>query len=385
MAKFSRRKLIRGGLAMLGGASVASARSPIAGSPVAGSPVAGSPVAGSTAEGRKSAATTKGGIKLALMLPVDEPQRWKLARQIGVNHAIVPVSRVLTKITRDKYLDALAKIKADYETAGLTIAGVESHPVAAEKIKLGLPGRDHQIADYCAAIRALGKVGIAMVCYNFMAGLGWYRTKVDIPERGGALTSEFDNRIAKRQGLTRWGKIPEEKIWDNLSYFLKRVIPVAEQAGVKMALHPDDPPISPLRGIGRILISAAAYRRVLEIVPSPVNGITFCQANFKAMGEDIQAVGREFCQQGKVFFVHFRDIRGRGQRFRETFHDNGPTDMPRMLQIYHESGFDGPIRPDHAPTLVGESNESPGYAMRGKILAVGYMKGVMQALGIPAE
>lgn len=324
-------------------------------------------------------------IKLALMLQIDDQVRWRLARQIGVNHAIVNVRRALMKVTRDNYADTLAKIKADYDAAGLTIAGVESHPVQAHRIKLGLAGRDEEIEDYCAAIEALGKVGIPMCCYNFMAGIGWYRTKVDVPERGGALTSEFDNRDAEKRGLTRWGEISEEKIWDNLTYFLKRIIPVAEHAGVKMALHPDDPPLSPLRGIGRILTSTDNYRRVLDIVPSPVNGITFCQANFKAMGEDIEKVAKEFCEQGKVFFVHFRDIEGQGERFRETFHDNGPTDMARMLQVYHEAGFEGPIRPDHAPTLIGESNDSPGYAMQGKIFAIGYMKGIMHALDIPYQ
>jgi mannonate dehydratase len=324
-------------------------------------------------------------IKLALALPTGNPARWQLARQIGVDHAIVDVSRALMKVSRDNYVDTLAKIKADYEAAGLAIAGVESHPVGAHRIKLGLPDRDEEIDNYCAAIEALGKVGIPMCCYNFMAGIGWYRTKTDAPERGGALTTEFDNRDADKQGLTRWGEISEEKIWDNLTYFLKRIIPVAERVGVKMALHPDDPPISPLRGIARILTSADNYRRVLDIVPSPVNGITFCQANFKAMGEDIEKVAREFCDQGKVFFVHFRDIEGQGERFRETFHDNGPTDMPRMLQVYHEAGFEGPIRPDHAPTLVGESNDSPGYAIQGKIFAIGYMKGIMQALSIPYQ
>ena len=323
------------------------------------------------------------GIKLALMLDSRNKERWTLALQIGVNHAIVPVSRVLRRITRDRYFEALVKIKAAYEQSGITIAGVESHPVAAEKIKLGLPGRDEEITNYCAVIEALGKVGITMCCYNFMAGLGWYRTKTDIAERGGALSSEFDNRIAKKQGLTRWGRISEEKIWDNITYFLKQIVPVAEKAGVKMALHPDDPPISPLRGIGRILTSASAFRRVLRIVPSPVNGITFCQANFKLMGEDIQALVREFGGQGKIFFVHLRDVSGTGERFHETFHDNGPTDMAEMLKLYHEVGFDGPIRPDHAPTLASESNESPGYAMQGKIFAIGYMKGIAQALDIP--
>jgi len=323
------------------------------------------------------------GMKLALMLRPENQDRWVLAKQIGVNHAIVPLSIELEKVTRDRYLDTLTKIKAAYEASGLTIAGVESHPVAAEKIKLGIPGRDEEIANYCAVIEALGKLGIPMCCYNFMAGIGWYRTKVDIPQRGGALASEFDNRVAEEQGLSEWGRISEEKIWDNLTYFLKRIIPVAEKAGVKMALHPDDPPLSPLRGIGRILISADAFRRVLKIVPSPVNGIAFCQANFQLMGEDIKSLVREFGGQGKIFFVHLRDVTGTREHFRETFHDNGPTDMPEMLKLYHEVGFRGPIRPDHAPTLAAETNERPGYAMQGKIFAIGYMKGIAQALNIP--
>jgi mannonate dehydratase len=344
-------------------------------------PAAMSSVARATASSRSGAVDE--GMKLALTLQPSNEQRWMLARQIGVNHAIVSVNRVLTRIRREKYLDTLTKIKADYEASGLTIAGVESHPVAAEKIKLGLPGRDEEIANYCGVIEAMGKVGIPMCCYNFMAGIGWYRTKVDIPERGGALSSEFDRSIAEQRGLTRWGKISEEKIWDNITYFLERIIPVAEKAGVKMALHPDDPPLSPLRGIGRILTSGEAFRRVLRIVPSPVNGITFCQANFKLMGEDIKSLVREFGGQGKIFFVHLRDVEGTREHFRETFHDNGPTDMAEMLKLYHDVGFRGPIRPDHAPTLAGEDNRSPGYAMQGKVFAIGYIKGIAQALNIP--
>jgi len=272
-------------------------------------------------------------IQLAELFSPGDDRKIKLALQAGVSHAIVSVTGALSKVPRDQYADALAKIKADFAAAGMTIAGVESHPVPAEKIKLGLPGRDEEIENYRAAIEALAQTGITMVCYNFMAGLGWYRTRVDVPERGGALVSEFDDRAAESQGLTQWGKVSEEKIWENIEYFLRAIIPAAEKAGVQMALHPDDPPISPLRGIGRILTSAANYRRVLDTVPSPVNGITFCQANFKAMGEDIEALAREWCGQKKIFFVHFRDIEGTREHFRETFHDDGPTDMARMLQV----------------------------------------------------
>jgi len=330
----------------------------------------------------RTASTKTGSIKLAWALGLD-PSRLRLAKQVGVNHVIAGVSGVLGRASHDQYVDALKKVKADYEALGFTIAGVESHPVSAERIKLGVEGRDEEIANYIAAIEAMGKVGINMICYNFMAGLGWYRTRFDIPERGGAMTSEFNYEDAEKEGLTRWGKISEEKIWDNMTYFLERIIPVAEKAGVNMALHPDDPPISPLRGIGRILISADAYRRVMNIVPSPVNGVTFCQANFKAMGEDIYALAEEFTAQGKNFFVHFRDIEGQGKRYHETFHDNGPTDMGRILQILYDNGFDGPIRPDHAPTLEGENEKSRGYGMVGKVFAIGYMKGLMESRNIP--
>jgi mannonate dehydratase len=319
-----------------------------------------------------------------LFVPGEE-RKIRLARQVGVTHAIVNTVSVLGKVPRDSYVETLSKIKADFEGAGLTIAGVESHPVPAEKIKLGLPGRDEEIENYRAVIQALGKVGIPMLCYNFMAGVGWYRTRADVPARGGALTSEFDNQAARALGLTEFGEVGEEKIWSNLEYFVKAVMPVAEKAGVKMALHPDDPPVSPLRGIGRVLTNAKNFQRVLDMAPSPVNGITFCQANFKLMGEDIEALARRWCAQKKIFFVHFRDEEGTRERFRETFHDDGPTDMARVLQVYHKAGFEGPIRPDHAPTMEGESNEKPGYAMTGKIFAFGYMKGIMEGLRIPYE
>ncbi len=360
MAQFTRRDCIQGTLAMVATAGAVSG----------------------TAAGKAKTAG-RAGIKLALMLGPGEQDRFRLAKQVDVNHAIAGVSGALRQVSGDQYEETLRGIKAEFEAAGLTIAAVESHPVPAEKIKLGLPGRDEEIENYIAAIQALGKVGIPTICYNFMAGLGWYRTKTDVPERGGAQTSEFDNKVAKQEGLTKWGEISEEKMWDNIEYFLKAVIPAAEEANVKMALHPDDPPLSPLRGIGRICTSAANYRRIMNIVPSPVNGVTFCQANFKAMGEDIYSLAGEWCRQKKIFFVHFRDIEGQGEYFRETFHDNGPTDMAKMLQIYHDNGFDGPMRPDHAPTMEGEFNDRPGYAMVGKVFAIGYMKGIMDGRGIP--
>ena len=337
----------------------------------------------STTPMRRKRGNRHEGMQLAELFALDEDHKMRLASQIGITHAIVTTRPALERVPRNDYVKALLDIKRKVESYGLIFAGVESHPIPAEKIKLGVAGRDEELENYVAVVRALNEVGVPLLCYNWMAGLGWYRTRVDLPGRGGALLSEFDNKAAEAQGLTEWGKISEEKIWSNLDYFLKAVMPVAEKCNIQMALHPDDPPISPLRGIGRILTNADAFRRVLAMVPSPMNGITFCQANFKLMGEDIAALAHEWCAQKKIFFAHFRDVEGTRDHFRETFHDNGPVDLAQMLRIYHEGGFQGPIRPDHAPTLDGEQNDRPGYAMGGKVLAIGYMKGAMDAFGIP--
>jgi mannonate dehydratase len=351
---------------------------------VRGATIAAGAAAASTAWLRTARANSQ-GMKLAMILNPGEEGRAHMIRQMGVSHTIASVTGELAKVHRSEYEARLAQIKADFGKYGLTIDGVESHPVPAEKIKLGLDGRDEELENYVAAIKALSAIGIPMLCYNFMAGIGWYRTKFDAPERGGARTTLFDLREAEKEGLTKWGEISEEKIWDNMEYFQKAVMREAEKANIKMALHPDDPPLPSLRGIARICISADNFRRIMNIVPSPINGVTFCQANFVAMGEDIEALVREWGDEKKIFFVHFRDIRGQGEYFSETFHDNGPTDMAKMLKVYHESGFDGPIRPDHAPTMEGESNDRPGYAMAGKVLAIGYMKGVLTGMKIPHE
>lgn len=372
MDKMTRRTTIATTLGALAASNAAAAPPP---APKADSLALGYP--------RRVPPPGKAGIQFAFMLSTRVDHKARLGKQIGVNYGISGIGGALNRVPRTEYEAAAAKVVADFKSAGITIAGVESHPVNAEKIKLGIDGRDEELENYIAAIKALSNVGIPVLCYNFMAGLGWYRTKVDAPGRGGALVTDFDNTAAKALGLTKWGEVSEEKMWDNITYFLKAVIPVAEKAGVKMALHPDDPPLSPLRGIGRIVTSAANYRRIMKIVPSPVNGITFCQANFIAMGEDCVSLVREWGKEKKIFFVHFRDIAGDRQRFLETFHDEGQTDMVKMLKTYHEVGFNGPMRPDHAPTLDEETNDRPGYAIQGKIFAMGYMKGVMQGLNLP--
>lgn len=322
-------------------------------------------------------------IKICLIWGNRQPHLVKLSKQIGVTHAIAGTASALSRVPRSRYLDTVAKIKAGYDSSGLTIAAIESHPVPAEKIKLGLPGRDEEIENYIAAIEALGKVGIQTVCYDFMAGIDWYRSNTHVQGRGGCRTMSFDIRDAQKQGLTKWGRISKEQMWKNIEYFLKAVIPVAEKANVKMALHPDDPPVPELRGISRIIISADAYRRVMNLVPSPVNGVTFEIAVDYLMGENIKALAQEWCRAKKVFYIHARNLRGTRNHFVETFQDNGAIDFGEMFQTFYDNGFRGPLRPDHDPILDGEVDVHPGYGVLGKIFAVGYIKGIMASRHIP--
>ena len=365
MPKLNRRECMQGVLATIAAAAAPSA--------AAGAP--GPPSGG-------KAGPENDRFKICLVWGDRDLHRVKLSKQIGVTHAIAGTASALSRVPRSRYVDTVAKIKADYETAGLTIAGIESHPVPAEKIKLGLPGRDEEIENYIAAIKAIGEAGIPVVCYDFMAGIDWYRTNMNIAGRGGCSSVSFNIRDVSKE-LTKWGRISEGKMWENITYFLKAVIPEAEKANVQMALHPDDPPVPELRGIARIIISPAACRRVMNIVPSPVNGVTFEISVYYLMGANLEAVAREFGREKKIFYIHSRNLRGTRDNFVETFQDNGAIDFGKVYQALHDGGVHVPLRPDHDPILDGEVNVHPGYGVLGKIFGVGYIKGILDSRNIP--
>jgi len=274
---------------------------------------------------------------------------------------------------------SLARVKSAYENAGFRLEVLESRP-PLDKAKLGLPGRDEEIETVCELLRNMGRLGIPVWCSEWMPIFGWMRTATTIPERGGALVSGFDYDVMREAPLTPYGEVNEEQLWDNLKYFLEAVVPVAEEAGVKMAMHPDDPPLSPIRGLGRIMRSVENFQRLIDLVPSPANGICLCQGNFTLMTEDLPEVIRHFGAQDRIYFVHFRDVKGVPEKFNETFHDNGKTDMLACMEAYREIGFSGVLRPDHVPTMEGDSNEDAGYSSIGRLYAIGYIRGLRQAV-----
>ena len=317
-------------------------------------------------------------IEIAEYLPAQPSPLWKLAKQAGVNYVVGTLPYGETVANKPWEYMSLVRLKTRYADAGLELAVIESSP-PMDKIRRGLPGRDEEIADFCEMLRNMGALGIPVVCYNFMAQLGWSRTSWTIPSRGGALVSGYDHDLMRNAPLTEAGIITEDQLWENFEYFLTRVLPVAEAAKVKLALHPDDPPLSPIRGIGRIMRSMEAFQRVIDMAPSPYNGITFCQGNFALMTGDLPAAIHHFGRQGKIFFVHMRDVRGTAEKFEETFHDDGPTDMLACMRAYREIGFEGVLRPDHVPTMEGELNDLPGYMTLGRLFAVGYLRGLQEA------
>ncbi len=317
---------------------------------------------------------------LADFLPATPDRSWALARQVGITHAICKCAPELTGLPAPDDLAALRTVRDRFAAAGLTLYGLEGDEFDMQRIKLGLPGRDADIARYQQMLRNMGALGVRLLCYNFMATIGWCRTDAKVPARGGAVSNRFELAALDPTPVAPALRVTEEKLWENYEYFLRAVLPVAEEAGVQMGLHPDDPPLSPLRGVGRIFTSADAFARALALSDSPAHGVTFCQANFVAMGEDVAAAARRFAP--RIVFVHFRDIAGTREDFTETFHDNGPTDMPAMLRLYHELGFRGPIRVDHVPSMAGEEDQPHGYAQLGRLFAVGYMKGILDTARI---
>ena len=317
-------------------------------------------------------------MRIGLVIPGLNESNLKLARQIGVSDIVsgMPEARLPGPVWEFRPL--LIK-RQQIEDAGLVWSVIESMPIS-NRVKLGQAGRDEDIANWITSLRAIGAAGIPIICYNWMAMFGWLRTSMTTRVRGDALATSYDHELMQRGPLTEAGVVPEEVLWASLAYFLKAVVPVAEEVGVNLAMHPDDPPLSPIRGVGRIMTSPENFQRMIDLVPSPNNGITFCQGCFSEMGIDIPATIKHFGGQKKLFFSHFRNLHGTAKKFVEMFHDDGDTDMFAAMQAYYDAGFAGPMRPDHVPTLEGDDNTRAGYSLMGRLFAVGYMKGLIEAV-----
>lgn len=313
-------------------------------------------------------------MRLATVLSPMSDQNLRLAAQCGVTDIV------------HRYpgpgLAAIQEVQQRLEPFGLRLSVIEG-ALPIERIKIGRDdGSD--LRSLQTLVRDMGEAGVPILCYNFMAGTDWVRTKLDVPERGGALVTAFDlAEVELAMSLSTTAStidqepIEAETLWENLRRMLDELLPVAEKAGVTLAMHPDDPPLDRLLGKARIMNCVESFERLIALAPSPANAICFCQGTFAEMGVDIPATIRRLGPHIK--YVHCRDIRGSRESFVETFHDNGRTDMAAAMRAYQDIGFAGPIRPDHVPQLVGEESGEPGYTMLGRLFAYGYLRGLMHA------
>jgi len=320
-------------------------------------------------------------MKLALILNSQPNERWELAKQIGVTHATTKVKET-PECGKPWEFESLLLLKNSFEDAGFRLMVYEGG-LSQERmdcIRLSGPNRDEEIRHFCELLMNMGAVGIPIVSWTWMVSVGgvsnWLRTSKTVRSRGGSLATGYNHEQMQRGPSLNTEGIREEDLWKNLEYFLKHVVPVAEKADVKMALHPVDPPVASIRGLPQIIRSIEAFDRAMELCPSPHHGICFCQGCFAEMGVDIPSAIRHF--GNKIHYAHFRDIKGNAVNFVETWVDDGPTDMLAAIRAYQEIGFEGPIRPDHVPTMAGESNDRPGYETKGRLFAIGYMKGLIE-------
>lgn len=300
--------------------------------------------------------------------------------------------------------ESIAALKKDTEDAGLHFEVIESVPVH-EDIKLGKPTRDRYIANYQENIRRLGEAGIRCICYNFMPVFDWTRTQLDkMAADGSTSLVYYKDQLEKMDPLTgelnlpgwdasytkeslaavfaEYARITEEDLWKNLQYFLEAVIPVAEESGINMAIHPDDPPW-PIFGLPRIITCEKNLDRFLKLVDSPANGLTFCTGSLGSSADnDIPHMVEKYAAMGRIHFMHIRNVKLLPDgSFEESGHlsANGSLDIVAIMKALHKNGFDGYVRPDHGRMIWGETGK-PGYGLYDRALGAAYLNGIWEAL-----
>lgn len=333
----------------------------------------------------------------------DDPVPLEHIRQIpgvrGIVSALydVPVGETWPREKIDELIETVGE-------AGMPLSVIESIPVH-EDIKLGRPDAGRLLDQYAGSVRNIGEAGVGVLCYNFMPVFDWTRTdlSMQLPDGSTALAYD-DDQLAKidlshgTRDLPGWAAaydaetlsalleayraVSAEQMWENLSRFLEHVVPVAEESGVKLAIHPDDPPW-PIFGIPRIVTNESAIDRLLGIVDSPANGITFCTGSLGASADnDLSAMARKYAAIQRIHFVHCRNVRRTSERsFNEVPHptEYGDVNVLDVLRALVETGFNGPMRPDHGRMIWGETGR-PGYGLYDRALGATYLYGMWEAL-----
>ncbi len=329
-------------------------------------------LAGCARSPERASERPSGGIKISLQIPGNfTDDDLVFAKQLGVGYVSIP--------TRGGTYETFASHKQKVEAAGLSVANIGNSSVHnMPEVTLNLPGRDEKIAEYKQYLRNLAKAGIFYTTYAHMGNGIWSSERGTT--RGGASARTFDLATAKGHWdgkvfegpLSHGRKYSPEELWENYTYFIRKVVPVAEETGVRIGIHPDDPPVFELAGVPRCIFgNFAGYVRALEIANSRQVGVCLCCGTWMeggaAMGRDVVGAIREFGRMGKLWKIHFRNVTAPGQRFVETFVDDGYTDMKKVMRALVEAGFDGILIADHVPAMG--AGRQAGWAY-----SIGYIK-----------
>jgi mannonate dehydratase len=333
----------------------------------------------------------------------EDPVTLEQIRQIPVIEGIVSA---LDDVSVGEVLPIkkISEHKKKIEAVGLKFSVLESIPVH-EDIKLGRSSRNKLIENYCQSIRNMGSLGIKILCYNFMPVFDWTRSDLAKKNPDGSTSLSYDHAELKKIDLKKdnlelpgwatsyskdelyelldaYSEIDNEQLWSNLEYFLKKVVPVAEKSGVLMAIHPDDPPWS-IFGIPRIITNDTALERLVNIVDSESNGLTFCTGSFGPnKGMDLIKSIYKFGEMKRIHFAHVRNIKYYGNNsFQETAHttESGDINIFKIIKAYSDVGFKGAMRPDHGRMIWGEEGR-PGYGLYDRALGAMYLSGLWEAL-----
>jgi mannonate dehydratase len=322
------------------------------------------------------------GIKIAVQSSSDpSDEDLQFVKQLGAQYVSIWVHA--DGATYENFVRLRAKVEAA-ELKVWNIGNLNVHNM--EEVTLNLPGRDQKIEEYKTYLRNLGKAGIYYTTYAHM-GNGIWSTQRE-STRGGASARAFDLAKADagywdtkvfRGPLTHGRVYSQKEIWDNYTYFIKAVTPVAEEAGVRIGIHPDDPPVPELGGVPRCIFgNFEGYKRAFETADSPNIGMCLCCGTWleggNLMGKDVLETIRYFGSRGKIFKIHFRNVSAPLPHFVETFVDDGYMDMDKVMRALREVNFNGVMIPDHIPEMIGGSKAGTAYS-------IAYMKALLRTVG----
>ena len=261
------------------------------------------------------------------------------------------------------------------ESHGLKLSALENVPTNFyHHVMLNGPKRDEQIENMIYTIRNIARAGIPIFGYDWLPSEVW-RTEPKLI-RGDAVATAFDDSVAQKMPLTHGREYTEEEMWEYMEYWIKIITPIAEEEGIRLGIHPCDPPVPKLGGVPMLLRSFDSYKRLIEIYPSDSNAIEFCQGTFSEMNDDIYEMIRYFGERKKILYVHFRNVSGQVPKFHEEFINTGYVDMYKAMKIYHEVGFDGFFIDDHVPNTYQDTQ----WGHRGRAFANGYIQAMIEAV-----